>query len=54
MRQHINELVVTDGEQIICVPPQQDIQPAASLGSEKSHEQYTTSHSHYTGFTENE
>ena len=37
MRQHINELVVTDGEQIICVPPQQDIQLAASLGSEKSH-----------------
>ena len=35
MRQHINELVVTDGEQIICVP-QQDIQLAASLGSEKS------------------
>ena len=37
MRQHINELVVTDGEQIICVPPQKDIQLAASLGSEKSH-----------------
>ena len=37
MRQHINELVVTDGEQIICVPPQPDIQLAASLGSEKSH-----------------
>ena len=37
MRQHINELVVTDGEQIICVPPQQDIQLAASLGLEKSH-----------------
>ena len=29
--------MVTDGEQIICVPPQQDIQLAASLGSEKSH-----------------
>jgi len=37
MRQHINELVVTDGEQIICVPPQQDLQLAASLGSNKSH-----------------
>ena len=36
MRQHINELVVIDGEQIICVPPQQDIQLAASLGSENS------------------
>ena len=35
MRQQ-SELVVTDGEQIICVPPQQDIQLAASLGSEKS------------------
>ena len=37
MRQHINELVVTHGEQIICVPPRQDIQLAASLGSEKWH-----------------
>ena len=36
MRQHINEVVSTNGEQIICVPPQQDIQLAASLGSEKS------------------
>ena len=34
MRQHINEQVVTDGEQIICVPPQEYIQLAASLGSE--------------------
>ena len=37
MRQQINELVVTDGVQITCVPPQQDIQLAASLGSENSH-----------------
>jgi len=37
MRQHINELVVTDGEPIVCVPLQQDIQLAAALGSEKSH-----------------